>query len=160
MTIYETDTNLHKFYDGSAWRGVGEFVSYTPTLTNMTIGDGTISASYTRVGALVYVKGIITAGSTTTLDSSATDTVTVSRPVALSGVAGFSQVSSGEIFDDSTGIIYHLSVKNLSAGIIIARTVISGASIYLSSERIQSGTWSIAVDDSIRFYSIYEGVLT
>ena len=44
---------------------LGTYTAYTPTLTNITIGNGTITASYCRVNNFVHAIGKILFGSTT-----------------------------------------------------------------------------------------------
>jgi hypothetical protein len=45
----------------------GAWTAYTPTLTNITLGNGTMTARFTQVGAKTYIGSvIIAAGSTTT----------------------------------------------------------------------------------------------
>lgn len=51
--------------------------SYTPTYTNFTLGNGTVSAQYAAAGKWVRYKGLITLGST----SSVTGTIRISLPV-------------------------------------------------------------------------------
>ena len=78
MTIYETDTDRIRTWDGSAWRVVvriGPWVSYGPTVVpasgSFAIGNGTLAGRYTEVGETVCFKVKITFGSTTTLGSGA-----------------------------------------------------------------------------------------
>jgi hypothetical protein len=44
---------------------IGTYTAYTPTLTNITIGNGTITAYYCRVNDFVHAIGKILFGSTT-----------------------------------------------------------------------------------------------
>jgi len=46
---------------------VGEAVSYTPTWTNLTLGNGTTSGLYRRVGSFMEVEATLTWGTTTSL---------------------------------------------------------------------------------------------
>jgi hypothetical protein len=43
---------------------IGTYTAYTPTLTNVTIGNGTFSTAYCRVNNFVHYYGIFTLGST------------------------------------------------------------------------------------------------
>lgn len=49
---------------GDAW------TAYTPTLTNWTLGNGTLTGSYVQAGKLVIAKVFFTVGSTTTVSGS------------------------------------------------------------------------------------------
>lgn len=58
---------------------VGEWQSFTPTFGNFTLGNGTTSAFYRRVGANIEVKAYISAGSSTSI----TGTLTLTMPLSL-----------------------------------------------------------------------------
>ena len=45
--------------------GIGEVLTFTPTTTNLTLGNGTLNANYVRVQKLVYVQINLVFGSTT-----------------------------------------------------------------------------------------------
>lgn len=71
------------------------WTSYSPTLTNITIGNGTIVGSYMQVGKLVSFRWTLTLGSTTVF----TGSIAVSIPVTAldAGWAG-----AAFLFDSST----------------------------------------------------------
>jgi hypothetical protein len=50
---------------GLQWGGT--YTAYTPTLTNLTIGNGTLSAKYLRVGKMCHVEISVVFGSTTSI---------------------------------------------------------------------------------------------
>jgi hypothetical protein len=56
----------------------GDWVSYTPTLSGVTIGNGTLSAAYNRIGDLVTVTVRFALGST----SAITGAVYISVPIS------------------------------------------------------------------------------
>jgi hypothetical protein len=69
MTIYETDTDLTLQYSGTAWEVVthiGAWETYTPVINDWTLGNGTMTGRYQRVGRLVVVQIRVTWGSTST----------------------------------------------------------------------------------------------
>jgi hypothetical protein len=83
QVIYETDTNRVAVYDTNAWvyktgTDFVDAVSYTPTWTNLTVGNGTVTARYTQVGKFVYVVVKVIFGSTTSISG----TVTFTAPIA------------------------------------------------------------------------------
>lgn len=80
MTIYETDTECYATYSGSAWirRLGGTWATYTPTITGVTVGNGTISGRWSMTGKTVTGTLIFTAGST----SSYSGTFDFSLPTA------------------------------------------------------------------------------
>jgi hypothetical protein len=70
MVAAITDTNLLTIYTGSAWVEYGRYgawQSYTPTWTNLTVGNGTVVTKYVRIGSMVTYIGKITIGSTTSI---------------------------------------------------------------------------------------------
>jgi len=70
MVAAITDTNLLTIYTGSAWVEYGRYgawQSYTPTWTNLTVGNGTVVTKYVRIGSMVTYTGKITIGSTTSI---------------------------------------------------------------------------------------------
>ena len=81
MVAYLTDTNMLCQYSGAAWSGIGPtsgaMRSWTPTLTNMTQGNGTVVARYTRVGRMVTYKFQFTLGSTSSVGTNPTFSVPV-----------------------------------------------------------------------------------
>lgn len=60
---------------------VDAWTSYTPTYSNLSLGNGTVDAGYYRIGRTVTYRGAITFGSTT----SVTGAIQVSVPVAAKG---------------------------------------------------------------------------
>jgi hypothetical protein len=57
--------------------GIGETLAYTPTLTNLTLGNGTLTASYVRAQNLVFGTVELTFGTTTVLTGQPTFTLPV-----------------------------------------------------------------------------------
>ena len=64
---YLQDTNSVEVYDGSAWKqlAVDSGGTYSPSHTNITVGNGTEVARYVQVNKLVFVTYQLTWGSTT-----------------------------------------------------------------------------------------------
>lgn len=55
----------------------GPWAAYTPVLTNLTLGNGTLVAQYTQAGKLVHFRWKLTRGSTTSF----TGAISVGLPV-------------------------------------------------------------------------------
>jgi hypothetical protein len=62
---------------GLKWGGA--WTTWTPTYTNITVGNGTVSARYAQIGKTVFVEYRLTFGSTTTIAAPAR----ISTPVDL-----------------------------------------------------------------------------
>jgi hypothetical protein len=59
--------SLGQSIDTSVGTGLLAWTSYTPTLTNMTLGNGTITARYAKLGKIVLVRITFTLGSTSAM---------------------------------------------------------------------------------------------
>lgn len=80
MVAVITGSDLVTIYTGSAWVEYGRYgawESYTPTWTNLTVGNGTVSSRYVRIGSTVTYYGLLDFGSTTSISGF----VSVSLPV-------------------------------------------------------------------------------
>jgi hypothetical protein len=83
--------------------GIGEATTaYTPTLGGITIGNGTVVGSFTRVNKLVYGSVTITLGST----SAITTTVTFTLPATSAANAAGLFIGNGYYFDASSSETY------------------------------------------------------
>jgi hypothetical protein len=72
---YITEKDNFQVWDGSSWVTIGSngaWTSYTPTLGNITLGNGTLSFAYSQIGQTVNVRGRVTFGSTTSISGIAT----------------------------------------------------------------------------------------
>lgn len=101
QVAYINANNLLTYYDGSAWQALlyPEWITYTPTFTNFTLGNGTVTAKYVQVGKLVTVSVQVTLGSTSSV--SATGGIQLSLPVAYASTARFTgtaRMSVGSTF--------------------------------------------------------------
>jgi hypothetical protein len=96
--IYETDTDATKVWDGSAWvgstnaaslNGVGQSVAYTPTWTNLTVGNGVQDFIYVLINKFVYVEGTLTLGTTSSVGTSPQMSlpITAAKPTLARGVS-------------------------------------------------------------------------
>jgi hypothetical protein len=127
-------------------------IAYTPTITSFTLGNGTSSWAYTRVNKLVFVKGTITFGSTTSF----TGFPIVTYPVTAASTYSTQQYL-GNVFvlDSGTaaygGFITNESTTTFSIGIGNA------SATYLSVNSISATvpmTWT--TNDSLRVSFVYE----
>jgi hypothetical protein len=69
MVVFLEDTNRTAVYDGSAWVVVtSPWAAYTPTLTNITLGNGTLNFRYRYSGwKTAHVRGVWTLGTTSSV---------------------------------------------------------------------------------------------
>jgi len=88
------DSELKTWFDALAAL-TGASTPYAPTLTNITIGNGVVTAKYIQSGKLVHYSGKISFGSTTTVGG----TIGVSVPVNAVDTIG---IGSALCYDSST----------------------------------------------------------
>lgn len=78
-----------------------EWASYTPTLTNLTIGDGTVVGRYRRMGTHVEFSVTITLGSTSSVSADPRFTA----PVQMSSIYAVSSFPVGQGVLLDTGVV-------------------------------------------------------
>lgn len=92
MTWYSTDTDTEWRYSGTAWRiWVQPPRAYTPTLSGLTLGNGTLTGRASRVGTRVSFSIGLAAGSTTV----PTGAVSLGLPFASETSVPFKQFGTG-----------------------------------------------------------------
>lgn len=87
----------------------GAWTSYTPTLYNMTIGNGTVDAAYCQIGKLVHVRIHIVFGSTTSVSSAA---IRFSAPVSIADAGVLARLAIGTARLRDEGTADYLGVIN------------------------------------------------
>ena len=123
----------------SQLNSIGDPVSFTPTFSGVTVGNGTVNAYYWRVNNLVFWRLLFELGST----SAITGTVYVEYPVASSG-SWVNAIGGNAYFDDANGTDYYgFLYRNNS---VRARVVVGNASsTYLTYSSLSSTvpfTWA------------------
>ncbi len=152
---YIEATDLLQYYSGSAWVDVvgGAWTSFTPTLSGWTIGNGSFTAAYSKIGRLVNVRGNFLGGSTTT----AASFFDMTPPVAANGFYNtFKQPGiSANYYDTSAGTNYTLQGLWISTTIRIG--ALNTASTYATPSNM-SGTIPVTygTGDFISFSYSYE----
>jgi len=132
---------------GAAW------ASWTPTYTNLTVGNGTVISKYTHVGRKVVWKYQITFGTTSVMGTAPTLTL----PVAASD-----NVEAGScpvrILDSGTNTFVGCLVPSSTTGVIVQLVSTGNAATnYLVKSSITSSlpmTW--ATGDQFAFTLEYE----
>lgn len=104
--IYETDTGLYKSFDGSSWVDLatplsGAWTTWTPTLANLTLGNGTVIARFTRIGRTIHFIFVFTLGSTSAVGTAPTFTLPVT---VASHWPAFTQIGTTAMHDVGVGI--------------------------------------------------------
>lgn len=131
---------------GTSWA----WQSYTPTLTNMTLGNGTLAAKYIQIGKTVFVRFKFTLGSTSAVGTGPYFTLPVT---AHSDYAGS---DNGEVYQASVSLIdasttyYPGALMHRDASTALIRKVDSSANIS-GITATTPFTWATADFISIKF---------
>lgn len=107
-------------YLGGTGAGAPVWVSWTPTWTNLTVGNGTVSAKYAQIGKLVMCRMNIIFGTTTSVAGD----IQFSLPVttaAYAGAAGLHGLGKARAYDFSGALVYEGIVMNHSTTVAAAR---------------------------------------
>lgn len=115
MTIYETDTDCYATYTGTAWEYQlgGVWSSWTPTLTAITLGNGTVTARYSITGKTISGQVVFTAGSTTTYSGG---NLGFSVPVTPKSVTNLNLAPCGSAYvDNGTGATRRIAATSIES---------------------------------------------
>jgi hypothetical protein len=150
--------NPFPFVDGSVLtaaelNGIGETATaYTPTITSFTLGNGTSDWSYVRVNKLVFVKGKITFGST----SSFTGTPSFTFPFTASSFYGAqSYFGNAFILDSGVAAYSGFCVALSTSAFEVSATLVNAT--YASQNAFNATTpmtWT--TNDSFTVSFVYE----
>ena len=135
---------------------LGTYTAYTPTWTNLTVGNGIQNFKYARVNNLVHFFGYLKWGSTTAITSSF---VNISLPVNSSSVysaTNFTPYGTGVFFDASIGLVQ--LAQGVSVGAIEARlrsVVVSGTNV-VNNNITSTAPFTWTTNDQIAINFTYE----
>ena len=136
--------------DTSVGTGLLAWTSYTPTFTNFTLGNGTITyAKYAKLGKIVCIEVVITLGST----SSVSGRIGVSLPVT----AAFAANKTNSTCQLDAGAISGTGSMTLGSTTRIDLYAQNVAGTYLTNTNTTNlipGTW--ANGSSFSFKTVYE----
>ena len=129
----------------------GAWTTYTPTLSGITFGNGTIVARYTQIGKVVFATVRITLGST----SAVTGAMAITLPVT--GRAG-SSASGAQCYFVSDGATYPTpGICDLSSQTYCYLRVLTTAAAYVGvNETSATVPWTWKTSDIIQFDAVYE----
>ena len=114
--------------------GNGGWTTYTPTLTNLTLGNGSMSASYMQIGKTVFVSIKFTLGSTSAVGSGPL----FSLPVTANARYLATQIIGNATFID-TGVTTYPGVSRLASTTTAGPLALNAAGTYLATTGVASG---------------------
>jgi hypothetical protein len=131
--------------------GIGEKTAYTPTFTNLTLGNGTLTADFYRVQNVVSVAVNVVFGSTTSISGD----VTVTLPIARAAAAGL-QLSTVLLGDTGTANYIGTILFGGTLSSVVMRTpAVSGSNLIMQNlSATVPFTW--ITTDILRFSAQYE----
>jgi hypothetical protein len=130
VLITETDTDRVLYYDGTGWIILMEPTqSYTPTLANLTIGNGTLTGIYHRSDGYCDFSVSVTFGSTTTMGTDPT----IGLPVATNLIR--ENELSVAMVDVSPVVRYtgHNVAATGGGSTVVVQALASGANVFATS---------------------------
>lgn len=150
VALTATATELNNLHSKTV--GLGAWTSYSPTLTNITIGNGTKAGFYTQIGKTVFYGVDIVFGNTTSVSGS----IGISLPVAASSNNMYSSYSC-TIFDSGGNPAWLNAILRKATATLISLLVIKTDSTYAGLTDTSSTvpiTWT--TNDQIHFMITYE----
>ncbi len=151
LDTHVRDNELHLFEQIHSGTSTPGWASYTPTLTNITIGDGSVVGKYGYAGNTTFFRVLVTFGSTTSVGGS----VSVSLPQTAVN-HGVNYILGNLRMLDATGSTYMGVVLYSSTTTVLLKTFsVSGSSII---EAVLSSTvpFTWATSDLIEITGHYE----
>lgn len=137
-----------RFYENGQSFAMGEWPSYTPTFGNITVGNGTLTAKYTRVYNWITASITLIFGSTTTIGIVAT----ISAPVGYTIRSSAQFLGEVGYFDASALTVYPGIAFAYDGASIVLYTAATPASLVSNTHPF---TWTTGDEISIRL--MYEG---
>jgi hypothetical protein len=134
---------------GLQWGGA--YTAYTPTTTNITLGNGTKTGRYLLVGKMCHVEVKIVFGSTTTIGSPAY----LSLPFNVATLGAFSTAGDTSFQDSGTSNVIGGAVHSSANEVILVAYNTAGT--YISEAAVSATvpfTWT--TNDVITFSYVYE----
>ena len=131
---------------GLKW--IGSWISFTPTLTNITLGNGTATGKYVKIGKVVFVFFELVFGSTTTISNYPGVTLPIA-PVSYAGLLNGNVYMLDAATAEYYGVVYNDSgvrgtfFAQNAAGTYV-RDAIIGATVpmtWTTNDKLQASFW-------------------
>jgi hypothetical protein len=129
------------------------WINFTPTFTNLTVGNGTLNFTYSQLGKTINVRGYLTFGSTTSI----TGTVSFTLPMNTATTVGGPILGSARLNDSGTAT--YIGFVSVASGSTAVVTTANVAGTYPTMANISATvphTW--ATSDSLLVNFTYQAV--
>ena len=149
---YLEDTDALQYYDGASFKSVGAtYTAYTPTWTNLTIGNGTNNFRYAQVGSLVHAYGQLTFGSTTSMGSQPK----ISLPVTAKLANDFYTNNVSYVDASTTDQFFGAGYVDTTTTVRFKLPQVTGVNIFTANVS-SSAPFTWTTSDVINFNFVYE----
>jgi hypothetical protein len=128
------------------------WTAYTPTLGNITLGNGTLACAFTRYGKTIKARGNLIAGTTTTF---AAGVLSFSLPVVPHAIYGPGH-AVGVCYLVPTPATRWPGVAFISGGGSPVLTFLSASAANAPATNLVPGTWASATTTNLSFEIEYE----
>ncbi len=132
------------------------WTDYTPTFTNLTVGNGILTGDYQQIGKTVRFRIRLIFGTTTSIAGNVDVSVPVTGASHGASATTFQAIATGTILDASTGAVYPVSAGLVSTTVMRVLPV-NAASTYANWVSMTSTipfTW--ATSDELFLTGSYE----
>lgn len=131
----------------------GAWTSWTPSWTNLTVGNGTVSAKYIAAGKLIIGRLALTWGSTT----SASGAVSVSLPATASSEYVTDKVFFGNVRLEDAGVTSTAGYFRLRTTTTVDIVAMNAASTYINFAAVSNTVpWTWGTGDNMHAQFMYE----
>lgn len=103
---------------------IGTYASYTPTFTNLTVGNASLNFTYCKIGKFVHVVGVMYFGSTTSISATPYMSLPVTRHTTDLEVIG-----TGYLGDTGTATYMTFPLATTNTTVLLFRAQSSGATV-------------------------------
>ena len=149
---YLESTKATQYYNGTAWKNIYvPKTAFTPTWTNLTIGNGTNSWNYWIINDIVYIEGKTTLGSTSSITGVPTMTLPVNRATSQVAETGWGILGDAGTASFKAYVISTSSTNALFFSLLTSGTYASEA----NTSATVPFTWT--TNDTITAALFYEG---
>ena len=148
-STYLSQSSASSTYATKADFSTDAWTSYTPTITNLTLGNGVLVAKYKKIGKTVFVEARVVFGSTTSITGSPIFYLPSNQSLPLNGRANVVILDSGANYfkgmSADVAVNYFYIYAELASGSYVS---------YASISSTVPMTW--AVNDTISISFFYE----
>lgn len=133
----------------------GSMQAWTPTWTNLTLGNGTVTAKYKKVGKMVHCRVHVLFGSSTSISGSVTFTLPVTA-ATLPGTINLHALGRSRFYDASVPVgLDGVVTQNSTTTALLA--VLDSSGTYAKAVTLSSSVpFSWAVSDELTAVFSYE----